>query len=54
MLASHGVEMLINKATRVTSTTATVSDHILTNVTQYAITPGVIRYDLTDHYSIYL
>ena len=50
MLASHGAEMLIDKATRVTSTTAMVIDHILTNVTKYSITPGVIRYDLTDHY----
>ena len=54
MLASHGAEMLINKATRVTSTTATVIDHILTNVTQYSITPGVIRYDLTDQYPIFV
>ena len=54
MLASHGAEMLINKATRVTSTTATVIDRILTNVTQYSITPGVIPYDLTDHYPIFV
>ena len=47
MLASHGAEMLINQATRITSTTAAVIDHILTNATQYSITPGVIRYDLT-------
>ena len=54
MLASHGAETLINKATRVTSTTATVIDHIFTNVTQYSITPGVIRYDLTDYYPIFV
>ena len=41
MLASHGADMLINKATRVTSTTATVIDHTFTNVNQYSITPGV-------------
>ena len=54
MLASHGAEMLINKAIRVTSTTATVIDHIPTNVTQNSITPGVICYDPTDHYPIFI
>ena len=54
MLASHGAEMLTNEATRVTLTTATVIDHILTNVTQYSVTPGVIRYDLTNHYPVFV
>jgi len=45
----HRAEMLIDKSTRVTLTTATVLDHILTNITQYSITLGVLRYDLTDH-----
>lgn len=54
LLASHGVASLIDKPTRVTSTTATVLDHILTNETLISIKPGVLCYDLTDHYPVFI
>ena len=54
MLAEHGVVTLINKPTRIASTSATTIDHILTNVLQYQLFPGVINYDLTDHLPVFV
>ena len=52
MLAEHGVVTLINKPTRIASTSATT--HIFTNVLQYQLFPGIINYDLTDHLPVFV
>ena len=44
---------LINLSTRVTPDSETIIDHILTNVTETAITRGVLHYKISDHYPIY-
>ena len=44
---------LITLPTRVTPDSETIIDHILTNVTDTAITPGVLHYKIADHYPIY-
>ena len=54
ILASHGTKSLIDKPTRVTPTSATILDHALTNVSVSSVLPGIIHYDITDHYSIFL
>ena len=41
MLAEHGVITLINKPTKIASTSATTIDHILKNVLQYQLFPGI-------------
>ena len=38
--------------TRVTSSSATVLDHIITNENKHQILPVVIDYDITDHYPV--
>ena len=52
LLTSHCVASLINKPTRVTATTATCLDHILTNENRYVLIPAVIECSITDHYPI--
>ena len=54
ILAEYGVVALINKPTRITSTSATTLDHILTNTFRYQLFPGIINYDLTDHSPVYV
>ena len=44
---------LITLPTRVTPDSETIIDHILTNVTDTVITPGVLHYKISDHYPIY-
>ena len=44
---------LITLPTRVTPDSETIIDHILTNVTETAITPGVLHYKISDHNPIY-
>ena len=43
LLTSHCVASLINKPTRLTATTATSLDHILTNENRYVFTTAVIE-----------
>ena len=44
---------LITLPTRVTPYSESVISHILTNVTETAITPGVLHHKISDHYLIY-
>ena len=44
---------LITLPTRVTPDSEIIIDHILTNVTDTAITPGGLHYEISDHYPIY-
>ena len=52
MLTSNCVTSFITKPTRVTPSTATIIDHVLTNENRLTLTPFVIKYTLTDHYPI--
>ena len=52
MLNSNCSTSIINLPTRVTSSSATVFDHIITNENRHEIIPSVIDYDITDHYPV--
>ena len=41
---------VVNIPTRVTETTKTAIDHILTNITSEEIKPGVLQTDISDHF----
>ena len=43
---------LIDKPTRVTPSSGTIIDHILTNDSKHHIIPLVFDYDITDHYPV--
>jgi len=49
---SNGAFHSITKPTRVTDSSSTVIDHIITNDVVHKLHPSVILCDLTDHYSI--
>ena len=53
VLASHGYFPLITLPTRVTNSSATTLDHIITNDNLHTLKPGAIRADLSDHYPIF-
>ena len=53
MLASHGYFPVITLPTRVTNSSATIIDHIITNDNLHTLKPGVIRANLSDHYPIF-
>ena len=52
MLLSYGIASVIDKPTRITPSSATILDHILTNEDRFTIILGVIEHDLTDHYPV--
>ena len=52
MLTSNSVTSLITKPTRVTPSTASIIDHVLTDENRLVLTPFVTKYTLTDHYPI--
>ena len=54
MLQSHAYFSLITKPTRVTVSSQTVIDHILTNDCRSLITPGVFSYKISDHSPIFV
>ena len=50
----NGVSCVITKPTRVTPTSSSLIDHILTNDMNNTIHPGVIQTDLlSDHYPVF-
>ena len=54
MLFKHNVISVINKPTRVTRNTATAIDNILTNfVFETKYSSGIIKTDISDHFSIF-
>ena len=53
MLTSNSFFHIISVPTRVTKSSATLIDHILTNSLHSNITPGVVRYDISDRFPIY-
>ena len=52
-LKSNGFSNLITKSTRVTATSQTTIDHILSNDYDSVLTPGVFSFKLADHYPIF-
>ena len=54
MLQSHAYFSLITKPTRVTVSSQTVIDHILTNDCRSLIKPGVFSYKISDHSPIFV
>ena len=50
IIQSSAFLSLIDKPTRITPSSQTVIDYILTNDSVSTLTPGVIRYKLADHY----
>jgi len=52
MLTANCVSSIINQPTRVTPTTMSTIDHILTNECRYPLIPGVIKYDITDYFPV--
>ena len=53
MLLDLGFTPLITKATRITDHTATLIDHIYTNVPQKITKAGICLADITDHLPVY-
>ena len=52
LLSSNCATNIIAVPTRVTTTSATVLDHIITNENKHQIFPAVVDYDITDHYPV--
>ena len=53
-LLSCGAFPIIIKPTRVTDTSATIIDYIITNITKHKILPGVIEIsEVSDHYPVF-
>ena len=53
-LISCGTFPIITQPTRVTDSTATIIDHIITNVTNHEILSGVIETSIvSDHYPVF-
>ena len=52
MLNSNCSTSIINLSTRLTSSSATVLDHIITHENRHEIIPSVIDYDITDLYPV--
>ena len=52
LLSSNCATNIIDVPTRVTTSSATVLDHIITNKNKHQIFPAVVNYDITDHYPV--
>ncbi|XP_077987452.1 uncharacterized protein LOC144442054 [Glandiceps talaboti] len=53
LLNTYNLTQIIDTPTRVTDTSNTVIDHLITNITDYFIESGVIETDITDHFPIF-
>ena len=52
MLNSNSVASIINEPTRVSDTSSTTLDHILTNEDRSSFAPFVVKYHITDHFPV--
>ena len=52
-IISNGVIPLITKPTRITDHSATLIDHINTNMTEHNITSGIVITDIADHFGTF-
>ena len=51
----YGLAPVINKTTRVTKSTVTATDHIITNsILHRTINTGIIKLDISDHFPMFL
>ena len=50
LLSSNCATNIIDVPTRVTTTSATVLDHVITNEKEHQIFPAVVDYDITDYW----
>ena len=53
ILLSLGLRNLISKPTRITNSTETILDHILTNLSYESCQSGILINDITDHLPVY-
>ena len=53
MLTSNGYFSIISLPSRVNDHSASIIDHIVTNDHLHSVSPGIIKCDLTDHYTIF-
>ena len=54
MLNSNAFHQIIDIPTRVTDSSNTIIDHIITNIYGDEVIPGVLQESLTDHYPIFI
>ena len=52
-LYSNGFTCCINKPTRIASSSQTAIDHIITNIVKDEITPGILKFHISDHLPIF-
>ena len=50
MLNSNGFQQIIDIPTRVTDSSYTIIDHVITNIFRDEVIPAVLQEPLTDHY----
>ena len=48
-LYSEGCNNVINKPTRITESSATLLDHMYTNITNSITNRGILTYEISDH-----
>ena len=54
MLQSNAFHSIVDKPTRITATSSTLIDHILTNDAISQITPGILNSDVSDHFPTFV
>ena len=54
MLRSNPFHSIVDKPTKVTATSSTLLDHILTNDTISQITPGILNSNVSDHFPTFV
>ena len=53
MRASNSICPMITQPIRVTDTSSTIIDHVITNCISHSILPGIIKSALTNHYLVF-
>ena len=54
LIFQNGIFPLINRATRVTKSSAAIIDHVLTNtIIDSEIQSGIIKTDISDHFAVF-
>ena len=54
LIFQNGIFPLINRPTRVTKSSATIIDHVLTNtIIDSEVQSGIIKADISDHFAVF-
>ena len=54
LIFQNGIFPLINRPTRVTKSSATIIDHVLTNtIIESELQSGIIKTDVSDHFAVF-